>query len=101
MALVENVRGHARILEAFPPVVEKLIPNVVRSDRRGPLQHYERQQWQRFIGSWFTWKFSEARNEHGSPVVQKRTPIAMFARAVAFVELVRERLAAMPPDGRG
>jgi hypothetical protein len=38
-------------LRCDTPVVEKLIPNVVRSDRRGPLQHYERQQWQRFIGS--------------------------------------------------
>jgi acetyl esterase/lipase len=51
MALVENVRGHARVLEDFAAVIEKLVPNVVRSDRRGPLQHYERRQWQRFINS--------------------------------------------------
>lgn len=51
MGLVESVRNHARVLEAFPACVEKLIPNVPRSDRRGPLQNSERAQWRSFIGS--------------------------------------------------
>jgi hypothetical protein len=50
MALVENVRAHGRVLEAMPAVVERLVPNLIRSERRGPLAHSERAQWRGFIG---------------------------------------------------